>query len=70
MKIIDNWRNAWRMLTVQIATAAIAFGMLPADAQAAMLEAIGVPGNRITAILGALVLFGRLVSQPAVQKAE
>lgn len=70
MQLIDNWRGAWRMLSVQIAAAAIAFGMLPADAQAAMLEAIGVPANRITAILGALVIVGRLVSQPAVQKAE
>ena len=70
MNLIPNWRKSWRMFTVQIASAAIAFGMLPAEAQAAMLEAIGVPSNRIAAILGALVLVGRLVSQPAVQKDE
>lgn len=66
MNLINNWRSAWRMLTVQIASIGILFGLLPPDTQAAMLEAVGVPASRVTAALGVLILLGRLVAQPAV----
>ena len=28
MKLIDNWKKAWRMASVQVAAGAIAFGAL------------------------------------------
>lgn len=67
MNLIPEWRSAWRMASMQVAAAAVVFGSLPADAQASMLSAIGVPGSRVPAILGALVILGRLVNQPQVR---
>ena len=62
--IIPNWRRAWRMLSVQVAALAVVFGSLPPDAQAAVLVFIGVPAARLPAVLGLLVLAGRLIQQP------
>ena len=56
------------MLTVQLATLGIAFGILPPETQAAMLDAVGVPASRVTAVLGVLVLIGRIVAQPKVSE--
>ena len=43
MKLIDNWKKAWRMASVQVAAGAIAFGALPETVQGAMLGAVGLP---------------------------
>ena len=66
MRFIPNIRSAWRMLTVQLATLGIGFGILPPETQAAMLDALGVPQSRVTAVLGVLVLLARVVAQPKV----
>lgn len=63
MKLIDNWHTAWRMWSVQAAALLVAWGTLPADMQAAIVAAVGVPAERVPAILGALVILGRLVQQ-------
>lgn len=64
MKLIENWRRSWRMLSVQVAAAAVAWSALPADAQAAVLGALGVEPSRVPGIIGALVIVARLISQP------
>ena len=64
IKPIPNWRNAWRMLTVQIATLALGFGLLPPDQQAALLGALGITPERVPAVIAALFLAARLVDQP------
>jgi len=61
--IIPNWRSAWRMASVQIAALAVLFGALPVDTQAAMLDLVGVPASRVPAILGLLIMAGRMVQQ-------
>lgn len=66
MKLIPNWRRAWRMATVRIAMLAVGWGLLPPESQAAMLDAIGVPAERIPAVLGAIFLVFRLIDQPKV----
>ena len=66
MRLIPNWRQAWRMLTMRLALCGIGFGLLPPDTQAAILEAIGVPASRVTAVLGVLFIAGRVVAQPKV----
>ncbi len=68
MKLIPNWRRAWRMATVQIATAAVAWGALPADTQAAILGLVGVPEQRVPAILGVLLIVARLIDQPRTRE--
>ncbi len=64
MKLIPNWRRSWRMLSVQVAAGAVAWGTLPVDMQTAILSAVGLGPERIPAVLGALVLLARLVDQP------
>lgn len=54
------------MLTVHVATAACLFGALPADQQAALLNALGVPPERLPLALGLAFLVARLIKQPAL----
>jgi hypothetical protein len=64
MKPVENLSRAWRLFTVQLSAGAIVLGSIPAETQAVMLDAVGVPSSRVPAILGALMLVARLVSQP------
>lgn len=67
MKLIDNIRQAPRMWSVQLASLLIAWGALPVDMQAALVQLVGIPPERVPAILGLLVILGRLVQQPGLQ---
>lgn len=69
-RLIPNWRKAWRMASVQVATLALGWGLLPPDTQAAMLAAVGVPAERIPAVLGALFLALRLIDQPKTREPQ
>lgn len=68
MKLIPEWRRAWRMASVQVAALAVVWGTLPEDVQAALLAAVGVPAERVPAVLGLLLLLGRLIDQPKVRE--
>lgn len=71
MKLIPEWRRAWRYASVQLATLATVFGVLPADQQTAMLDAVGIPPLRVPAILGGLFIASRLLKQKEqTQKTE
>jgi hypothetical protein len=67
-ELIPEWRNAWKMLSVQIAALAVVWGSVPADVQALLLEAVGVPVERVPAVLGLVLIVARLVSQPKVKE--
>lgn len=67
MQLIDNASSAWRMLSVQVGAVAVAWGSLPEQLQATLLDAVGVPAGRVPAILGALVILGRIISQPKLR---
>lgn len=64
VKLIDNWKKAWRMATVQIAAGAVAFGSLPPEVQTAMLGALGLPLGAAPAVLGVMLIIARVVDQP------
>lgn len=66
-RLIPNARSAWRMLSVQIAAAAVLFGALPADQQAAILALLGVGPERIPALMGLAVILARLIDQPKLK---
>ena len=68
MKPIENISRAWRLFTVQLASGAIVLGSIPPEVQASMLDAVGVPASRVPAVLGALMLVARLVSQPKAKR--
>lgn len=67
MKLIPQWRRAWRMASVQVATLAVVFGSLPADTQAQVLDLVGVPPGRVPAIIGLLLIVSRIVAQPKAE---
>lgn len=67
MRMIQEWRRAWRLLSVQVAGAAVVFGSLPAETQASMLDMIGLPPSRLPAVLGLVLILARLVSQPGAR---
>ena len=52
MKLIPEWRQAWRMLSVQVASLAIVWGALPVDQQAAILALFGVGPERVPLFFG------------------
>lgn len=68
MRLIPQARHAWRMLSVQIAAAAVIFGTLPADQQAGILAMLGVGPERMPAIMGMLVILARLIDQPKLRE--
>ena len=67
MKLIPNWKRAPRMFTVQLGVVLTVWGSLPVDTQTAILDLLHVPANRVPAILGVLVIVGRLISQPSTK---
>lgn len=68
MNLIPDVGRAWRMLSVQVGALSVAWGALPADTQGALLDMLGVPAGRVPAILGALVILGRVIDQPKVRR--
>jgi len=69
MKLIENWRKSWRMLSVQAMTAAAAiqgaWASVPEDMKASI-----PPGlvHWVTLSLLVLGIAGRLVDQPKVKQ--
>ena len=64
MKLIPEATKAWRLLSVQVAGAAVLFGALPADQQASILAMIGIGPERTPALLGLVFIAARMVKQP------
>lgn len=67
MKLIPEWRRAWRMLTVQIGALAVVWVALPAETQASLLRLAGLSEDQLPGLVGVLVILARLVSQPKVR---
>lgn len=64
MKLIENWKDAWKLSSVQAGAAIAALGV--AEQVLPALQAALPTG--IYAILGALVMVARIVLQPNVSK--
>lgn len=69
MKLIPEWRKAWRMVSVQAMTLAVAaqgaWGMLPTELQS---EVPGWALKAVTAVILGLGIVGRLVKQDKVSE--
>jgi len=69
MKLIPNWRQSWRMLSVRLSALCAALSatwlLMPATVQADLLGLLGITQPAALALLGFLaVLYGRLKAQP------
>jgi hypothetical protein len=62
-KLVDDWSNAPKWLSVQISLAAVIFSTLPTETQTAILSLIGIDALHMPGIIGAMVIVGRLVGQ-------
>lgn len=64
MKLVENWRNAWRWFSVQclaiLAVMPFVWGSLPADAKAFLPDSLEIWVFVVLAIAG---IAGRLVDQ-------
>lgn len=68
MKLIPEWKRAWRMFSMVFSGLALAWLALPAEAQATVLRMLPwMTENRIAGTLILLAMFGRMVQQPKVR---
>lgn len=69
MKLIPEWRRAWRMLSMQLGALAVVWLALPADAQATVLRlSPWMTEERMAGALIVLAMIGRMVAQPKVRE--
>lgn len=69
MKLIPEWKHAWRFLSMIFSGLALAWLALPADAQATVLRLLpGMSEERMAGALILLAMIGRLIVQPRVGK--
>ena len=64
MRLIPQWRRAWRLASVQLAAVIAAWSVLPPDAQAAAVALVGIPPDKVPGILAVLLIIARLIDQP------
>lgn len=68
IKAIPEWRNAWKMLSVQMVSLILVWVGLPDVQQAAILSLLGIKADAMTGILAGLTILGRLIDQPKVRE--
>lgn len=68
MMLIQNWRRAWRMFSVQASAVILAWVALPEAQQTALAGLVGIPADTVPGLLAALAILGRLVDQPKVHQ--
>ncbi len=69
MRLIPEWRRAWRMLSMIFSGLALAWLALPAEAQTTVLKMLpGMTEERIAGALVLLAMAGRLVRQPKLRQ--
>jgi len=66
--IIAEWKNAYRMFSVQATAAIVAWLAMPVDMQTAVLSLLPLARDQVTGILAVVAIIGRLVAQPKVHQ--
>lgn len=61
--VVNEWRQAWKWLSVHMASLAVGFGLLPEDKQAAVLAFLHIPQSYVAAVLGLIFIVTRLINQ-------
>lgn len=65
--LVEDWRGAWRWLSVNLSVLLIAWASLDPKTQADIVAG-WVPPEKVPMVLGVLILAGRLVKQPRRRK--
>ena len=67
MRLVENWRRAPRMLSVQMGLLVTVWGMTSADTQTVLMAFVGVPADKVPALLGLFVIIGRMIDQKSTK---
>jgi hypothetical protein len=74
MKLVDDWRKAWRFLSIQInalcASAAVIWTTLNSDQQNGLLSWLGLPPSAYVAGAFGLATIARLIAQPKLEQRD
>lgn len=73
MKLIENWRQGWRFLSIRLGVIGIAapqvWGQIPQEQREAVMDVFGLKGMAaLVSLLFALVVAVRLIQQSNVKK--
>lgn len=61
--LVEDWRDAWKWLSVQFSTFLIIWAALPADMQNAILGLFGLDQSKLMGLMGVAIIVGRLIQQ-------
>lgn len=64
LKLVEDWRQAWKWLSVQLSAGIVLWLSLPPDTQASIVGGL-FPPERVPLVLAVLVVVGRLIQQGA-----
>lgn len=67
MKLIPEWRRAWRFWSARLIAALIAWTLLPAEQQVLLVQWAGADPDQVPTVLAALALLSRLIDQPGAR---
>lgn len=70
MKLVPQWRRAWRMFSVQLSAVIVAWVALPEAQQMALAGLVGIQADTVPGLLAALAILGRVIDQPALHPEE
>lgn len=70
MKLVPQWRRAWRMFSVQASAVIVAWVALPEAQQVALAGLVGIQPDAVPGLLAALAILGRVIDQPALHPEE
>lgn len=60
--LVDDWRSSWRWISVRLSAALVVWGSLDAKTQSDVIAWL-VPPERLPAVIGVLIIVGRVIRQ-------
>lgn len=66
MKLVENWKDAWKWMSVQFAAAIVVWPLVPIEGQTAVVQMLtDLFGFKVSvpAVLAILLIIGRVVDQ-------
>ena len=67
--LVEDWRDAWKWLSVQISSLLIVWASIPIEQQNAVLNLLGLDQSKLMGIVGVAIILGRLIQQQQKQAA-
>jgi hypothetical protein len=61
--LVEDWRDAWKWLSVQFSTFLIIWASIPEKQQDAVLGLLGLDQNKLMGLMGVAIIVGRLIQQ-------